>query len=268
MSARKTVKAPLSPGPGPTIACVNKATAKLGVDFDKLVVALQKFLDEHFVPVWNTPAKLVEAKDILPDAWTLMFMDDVDSAKHEGWLGLHHVEGKYPFAKIFVNAVLANHDKVSVAASHELAEMLADPAINLWTVGPKGRLYAYEVCDAVEEDKFSVDGIPMSNFVYPAYFELFRKPKSAQFDHMKKVDKPFQILPMGYAQVREGSKLRQITGSKTKEEKFKNEDRKDHRSEHRKTVHARKPGDTANFAIYSAAKRRSGKGRLAGSRPR
>ncbi len=45
----------------PTVVCVNKATADLGVDFDKLVPALQKFLDELFVPVWGTPAKLVKS---------------------------------------------------------------------------------------------------------------------------------------------------------------------------------------------------------------
>ena len=47
----------------PTVVCVNKVTADLGVDFDKLVPALQQFLDELFVPVWGTPAKLVKSND-------------------------------------------------------------------------------------------------------------------------------------------------------------------------------------------------------------
>jgi hypothetical protein len=247
MSAQKTVK----PGRVPTIACVNKATVSLGVDFDELIKALQIFLDDYFVPVWGTPAKLVKAKDPLPDAWTLMFIDDPDAAKHAKWLGYHHPDktGARPFAKVFVNSVLHSKDKVSVAASHELAEMLVDPAINLWTVGPRGTLYSYEVCDAVEEETFPINGILMSDFVYPAYFELFQEEGSTQFDYMKKVDRPFQILPWGYAQVRIGSKITEKMGSKGKEKKFKEEDRTDHRTEYRKKLLSRKPAHTRNFKI-------------------
>jgi hypothetical protein len=247
MSEQKIVK----PSPGPTIACVNKATTPLEVDFDKLITALQKFLDDYFVPVWRTPAKLVKAKDPLPDTWTLMFIDDPDAAKRAKWLGYHHPDktGLRPFAKVFVNSVLQSKEKVSVAASHELAEMLVDPAINLWTVGPKGTLYSYEVCDAVEEETFPVNDILMSDFVYPAYFELFRKKKSTQFDYMEKIDRPFQILPMGYAQVRIGSKVTEKMGSKDKEKKFKKEDRTDHRGEYRKKLHKEKPAHTWNFKI-------------------
>jgi hypothetical protein len=267
MSAQKTDMVPTDRNTGHTITCVNNATVSLGVDFDKLIAALQKFLDEHFVPVWRTPAKLVKAEKPRPGTWTLMFIDDIDSAEDAGWLGLHHLEGGHPFAKVFVNAVHANHDKVSVAASHELAEMLVDPSINLWTVGPNGTMYAYEVCDAVEEEKFSVNSIPMSNFVYPTYFDLFRKRKSAQFDHMDKIDRPFQILPNGYASVRTGSKVTEKTVSKSKAKKLEEEERKDHRSEYRKVLHARKPTDTTNFKIYSAKKRRTKKARSAGRRP-
>ncbi len=231
----------------PTIVCVNQATKNLGVDFDRLVAALQKFLDKHFVPVWGTPAKLTKAREPRSGTWTLLFTDDQDSAKHDGWLGLHHLEGN-PIAKVFVGPVQDNHEKVSVAASHEIAEMLVDPAINLWAIGPKGRLYAYEVCDAVEEEEFPVDGIPMCNFVYPAYFELFRKPKSAQFDHKKKLHYPFQILPRGYATVLKNGKKVDIPGSSAKGKHFKKENRVDHRSEYRAAMHAKKPADTANFA--------------------
>jgi hypothetical protein len=41
-----------------------------------------------------------------------------------------------------------------MAASHELAETLVDPANNLWCERSKGTLFAYEVCDAVEADHF------------------------------------------------------------------------------------------------------------------
>jgi hypothetical protein len=233
----------------PTIVCINDATVKLDVDFDRLIVALQKFLDEHFVPVWGTPAHLIKGKEARGGMWTLLFTDDQDSvkAKREGWLGLHHLEGN-PIAKVFVKPLERTGETVSVAASHELAEMLVNPAINLWSQGPNGDLYAYEVCDAVEEEEFSVDKISMCNFVYPAYFELFRKPKSAQFDHMKALKYPFQILPGGYATVLRDGKRVEITVSKKKKKAFLNEIRIDHRSEFRARMHERKPANTIKFS--------------------
>ena len=41
-----------------TIACINKATTPLSVDFTKLTAALQKCFDEYFLPVWGYPVKL------------------------------------------------------------------------------------------------------------------------------------------------------------------------------------------------------------------
>jgi hypothetical protein len=235
MRARKAVTVRSNRVRVPTIVCINKATVRLGVDFDNLITALQKFLDQHFAPVWRTPAKLVKGKRPRRGTWTLMFVDDVASAKQAGFLGLHHLQGRHPFAKVFVKAVHRQGDKVSVAASHELAEMLVDPRINQWVVGPKKTRYAYEVCDAVEEEWFPVNRIPMSNFVYPIYFELSsRKLKSARFDHMNKVNRPFQILWNGYASIRKGSKITEKMGSKEKKKRFKRENRTGHRSEYRK----------------------------------
>ena len=94
----------------------------------------------------------------------------------------------------------------TVTASHELLEMLGDPDINLTAfVQPNpdaatGLLYAYEVCDACENDQFGydIDGSLVSDFVYPAWFESFRQPGSTQFDYQKKISKPFELLPGGY----------------------------------------------------------------------
>ncbi|MBI3898706.1 MAG: hypothetical protein HY308_10480 [Gammaproteobacteria bacterium] len=219
-------------GQVPTIACINKATVDLGVNFNKLIPALQKFLDNIFVPVWGTPAKLVNTTKPIDGAWTMAFLDDADAANA---LGYHDLTKKgLPLSKIFVKTTLKDQQKVSVTACHELAEMLVDPAINLWSDGPNNTLYAYEMCDAVEEEEFLIDGIAMSDFVYPAYFEIFRKANSAQFDHLKKVTRPFQILSGGYSIVRKGTTVTQIFGSAKKAKRFKNEDRRLHRGEYRK----------------------------------
>ena len=147
---------------------------------------------------------------------------------------------------MFVKATLKVGDKVSTTACHELAEMMVDPAINLWAEGPRGTIYAYEMCDAVEEEEFLIDDISMSDFVYPSYFEAFRKPKSVQFDYLKKVHRPFQILKGGYSQIRVGGRVKTIYGSKAKERKFKQENRKEHRSEYRQALLIKKPANSAH----------------------
>ena len=131
-----------------------------------------------------------------------------------------------------------DNELVSVSASHELVEMLVDPAINMMTTGPDPKtMYAYESADPVEALSFPVKGIPMSDFVYPSYFEVFRKPKSVQFDKMKKVTKTFQILAGGYQIIFKNGKYSQVFGSKAKAKAFAKEDRRGHRSEVRKKGH-------------------------------
>jgi hypothetical protein len=231
---RKVVMAAFDRGQVPRIACISKATVGLGVDFDRLVSALQKFLDAHFVPVWGTPATLVQAARPLAGAWSLVFLDDADAANALGYHDL--TKNGLPLAKVFVKTTLAARQKVSVTACHELAEMIVDPAINLWADGPNASLYAYEMCDAVEEDEFAIDGIAMSNFVYPAYFEGFRGARSTQFDHLDLLMRPFELRKGGYALVRRGDKVTQIFGSPAKARRFAQEDRTLHRSEYRKAA--------------------------------
>ena len=230
-------------GQVPTIACFNKATASLGVgvgvDFERLIGALQTFVDDFFVPVWVTPAKLVKTRTFRKGAWAIAFLDRADVANALGYHDL--TPDGLPFAKVFVKSTLAVGQKVSVTACHELAEMLVDPAINLCATGPNNLIYAYETADAVEETEFSIDGIPMSDFVYPAWFEGFRKPGSAQFDYAKRVSRPFQILPGGYMIVFKKGRWTQVFGSPAKARRFRQEDRRGHRSTYRGRTHRMKP---------------------------
>ena len=100
--------------------------------------------------------------------------------------------------------------------------------------------------DPVEEVTFKVNGVDMSDFVYPAYFEVFRQPNSVTFDHENKVNKPFQILAGGYQIIFKNGKWSQVHGSKAKAKRFSKEDRRGHRSETRK-VGKLKPADVARL---------------------
>jgi len=213
----------------PAIACFNEATENLGVDFDKLIAAMQAYVDRYVVPIWDTPAKLIKTTGFVKNAWAMVFLDNADQP---GALAYHDLTPDgLPLAKVFVKTTLKNGDLVSVSASHELVEMLVDPAINMMTTGPDPKIiYAYESADPVEDLSFSVNGIPMSDFVYPAYFEAFHKAGSVRFDHLNKVTKPFQILSGGYQIIFKNGKWGQVYGSAAKEKRFAREDRRGHRS--------------------------------------
>ncbi len=234
MKIQHPIMAAFNRGQLPRIACIQKTNLPLGVDFNRLMIVLQKFIDSVFAPIWGVPAKLIKSDTFIPKAWAIVFLDKADVSNA---LGYHHLtpEG-LPLSKIFVESTLRAGQKVSVTASHELAEMLVDPAINLCAIGPEGLIYAYETADAVEEEEFLVDGIAMSDFVYPAFFEGFRKPASVQFDYLKKVRRPFQILKGGYMPVFKNGKWTQIFGSAAKKIRFAKEDRREHRSEYRSSL--------------------------------
>ncbi len=232
MKKRRPTFGAFNQGGVPTIACFNKATVPLGVDFSALVAAMQLFVDQHVAPVWGTPARLIKAKGYVKGSWAMVFLDDADQP---GALAYHDLTPDgMPQSKVFVKTTLKNRDKVSVSASHELVEMLVDPAINLMSTGPDPKtIYAYESADPVEALSFLVNGIPMTDFVYPAYFEAFHKPGSVQLDRMKKVRRPFQILSGGYQIIFKNGTWSQIFGSASKQRRFAREDRRGHRSEQR-----------------------------------
>jgi hypothetical protein len=185
MKTAKPTFGAFNQGQVPTIACFNRATVALGVNFNALIAAMQAYVNQHIVPIWGTPAKLIKTTDFVKDAWAMVFLDNADQP---GALAYHDLTpGGLPLSKVFVKTTLADGELVSVSASHELVEMLVDPAINMMTTGPDAKtMYAYESADPVEALNFDVKGIAMSDFVYPSYFEVFRKTGSAQFDHLNK----------------------------------------------------------------------------------
>jgi len=226
----KPILGAFNQGAVPTIACLNKATTPLGVDLDALIGAMQAYINNNVAPVWGTPATLVKTTDFQPGAWAMVFLDNADQA---GALAYHDLTPDgLPEAKVFVKTTLDNNDLVSVSASHELVEMLVDPAINVMTTGPdRTTVYAYESADPVEALSFDVSGIQLSDFVYPSYFEDFHQPGSVLFDQMNQVEAPFQILAGGYQIILKDGQWSQVFGSKEKAKAFAREDRRQHRSE-------------------------------------
>jgi hypothetical protein len=214
------------------IACVNHATVDLGVPFDKLTAALQKCYERYFYRVWGYPVHLYNTDTPKRSDWQFLYFDDADEA---GALGYHDLtKDGQPVSKVFVKTTIDDGQLVSVTACHELFEMAIDPLANLWAEAPDGTEYAYEMCDAVEEDTFLVDGIPMSNFVHPSWFEPFNHPPGTKFDHLGKLTAPFSMTKGGYVIIKKNGRVDNVFGSKSKKARFAKEPRTGHRSEYRK----------------------------------
>lgn len=105
----------------------------------------------------------------------------------------------------------------SVSMTHELFELAADPqtsyasegypAAAYWIEKPDLSLEAYsqegifawfnEVADPVEADFYRINGVTISDFVTPAWFN---QGVGGRFDFMGLCQQPFWIRPGGYAQ--------------------------------------------------------------------
>ncbi len=211
---RMPTAAMFNQGGTPTIALVNAATVPLGVDLYALARALQIYVDQHYAPVWGTACKVVAVtgNQIPANCWGIVFLDNADQA---GALGYHDLTPTgLPMSKVFVKTIQHYNESLSVTASHELAEMLVDPGIQMAVYGPNGLFYAYETADACEAYGFKINGIIMSDFVYPSWFESFHPANSVKFDHLNKCSRPFQLLPGGYIGVFGRQGWTQIFGDK------------------------------------------------------
>ncbi len=191
--------------PGPTIAFVNDCTVMSDAQIATIVAALQIQVDQDFAPIWKIDANLLTIpKGQTPpsNAWIMYIMD---TSNEPGALGYHDLTPLgNPIGKVFVKDDMKYGLHVSVTMSHELLEMLIDPQIQncafIQETNTTGLLYAYEICDACEADNFGkeINGVLVSDWVYPSWFEAFRAPNSTKFDHHGALNAPLQLAAGGY----------------------------------------------------------------------
>ena len=190
---------------GPTIAILNKSSVLTDAEVAKAVAAMQIQVDRDFAPIWELDATLVFVGGNLPlpaNAWTIYLLDHSDQ---QGALGYHDLgTNSLPTAKVFAADDKQYNLSWTVTLSHELLEMLLDPYITntvfVQQTDTTGVLFAYEVCDAVEDDIFAykINDVLVSDFVYPSWFEAFRAQNSTQFSYGNHVHSPFEIAQGGY----------------------------------------------------------------------
>jgi len=204
------------------IALVNKAKTPLGVDLSAMAKALQTQVSRDFAPIWQVDCNLLLLDDATDDYCQIYLFDDAQQA---GALGEHHVTSKgNPIGNVYVKVTIQEGEQVSTVVSHELLELLADPMIDQVASNPRnGYIYAVETADAVETESYTIDGVAMSNFVTPAWFDP-KASAASKFDFMGNVHSPFYIDKGGYANVQVQGVWKQIFGSQAAFERYHKKD--------------------------------------------
>lgn len=192
----------------------------------RVVGAVQKQVDRDFFPLWGWRARLLyEPKTAPARAMTLIVKGK--SAEFDGY----HVIDGIPVGFVFTRD---ENDELlplySVALSHEVLEMIADPGANLYAYGHyvtprtkrrRSAYVSYEVCDAVQECTYKIDGVAVSDFVVPEWFEPGRPRGSIRFSFRNAVNGPFVLAPGGYMDVQVGSELITVDGPPLREKRRK-----------------------------------------------
>jgi len=133
--------------------------------------ALQHQVDNHLAPAWNVRADIsvLDAGAVIPQG--TLPLNIVNALA--GRAGVHANDQGQPSAEV------VNGDQLSITLSHELLEMLVDPsgtrviqAADLYPYsGGQQVQYLVEVCDPCAVYTYDIDGVPVSDFVLPSFYD-------------------------------------------------------------------------------------------------
>ncbi|MGZ6729381.1 MAG: hypothetical protein ACXVFC_08775, partial [Gaiellaceae bacterium] len=203
------------------IYVLNKSDALKDAAIQEWLPAFNVFVG-HVRAWWPRQATLIWCPlDREPkSAWKLVFADHSDQA---GALGYHDFtpDGR-PISYVFAADDLKDGYNPTVTATHEIAEMIADPWISEAFQVSNTQFFAKEVCDPCEADKFAYSikvepfpAVQVSDFVLPKWFI---PGSTGQFDRNEKIQRPLQLLSGGYMSVFvSGRGWTQITARETGE---------------------------------------------------
>lgn len=191
---------------------VNNSTNVDTADTKKIVAAVNKQLRDHVAPAWHGNRVVVEyhtgdlatVQDEVPvGSWVLALLDNPDQA---GVLGWHWTDDKdRVYSEVFTEPSIKSGSgvltggpyPVAATVSHEACETYGDQFCNDWSDTGRGLLVAKELSDPVEADSYEIDGVSVSNFVLPEWFDP-TVSAGEKFDYLGRTTKPFSMSKGGY----------------------------------------------------------------------
>lgn len=179
--------------------------------------AINRQISEDFEPYWSIGGELrlegragkqpstIDLADMRGDA--VLYLWDKVNVKDA--LGFHDRNNSgVPFGFVFTELARRLKENWTVTLSHEALELIGDPEVNLLVMGPhpakpKQTVFHWcEMCDAVQDETYEVDGVEVSNFVLPLYFtgsdEYGGRNDFLGRRHNGKTLRSFGVNPGGY----------------------------------------------------------------------
>jgi hypothetical protein len=185
------------------IALVNQSSLAAD-DLVKYAAAQSKQIQQDLEPVWKRFATIYYAPDpskIPAEDWIITIYDQPQTQQDQGALGYHTIDSNgRPYGKVFQQYSVQDGSTWTSVLSHEVLETLGDEWAN--EVVERGmpdnslQLWPRELCDAVQGQSYEIDGVVLSNFVWPGYFI---DGYTGKMDQLGLVTSPFQVTSGGYS---------------------------------------------------------------------
>jgi hypothetical protein len=190
-------------------------------DVLRAAAAVQKQITRDFTPFWSLPATVdvfADLESVPSDYHPVILFGDadelggrldvaigadeaarlIDDFERDRMSGLHlNAYTRQPFALVEVEGYW------SVVLSHEVLEMIADPYGNRLVAAmrrgqPNKRVkYLLEVCDPCQSMWYPVNGVPVSDFYTPRYFDPVQA-EQGRYSFTGAITEPLEILDGGY----------------------------------------------------------------------
>jgi hypothetical protein len=175
----------------PAVALLDRSAHRLSQStLTHVARALQTQVDRDFEPAWGAGARVTAsaAEDAPPGTWPLYVLDDPVVG-----FGVHADGAGTPFGEVCAGVGW------TLAASHLLLEMIADPRGNRLVDGPgfgsflthRRVRYLVEVCDPCRTFHYVIDGVEVSDFVTPDYYRADGTP----VDFLRLLRRPLEVRP-------------------------------------------------------------------------
>jgi hypothetical protein len=165
-------------------------------ELTRVSAALQKQVTRDLSQCWDiqgTVDAFASLQDVPPGYWPIIIRDDIGQDTE----GVHCDDTGQPMA------LVTSDLDWSITASHEVLEMLVDPLGDRRIAGPSvtgddGRVeYLVEVADPVSGKWYLVNGVKVSDFYTPHFFDPIQAD-AIQYSFMGNLKGPRQILFGGY----------------------------------------------------------------------
>ena len=153
----------------------------------RAIRAVNRQLAEDFANYWHRTGTLrlegrpsagpdIETNTAMRGDAVIYLQEDPDDVRALGYHDLN-LRG-VPYGFVYLALARDIGEEWTVTFSHEALELVMDPEANLLASGPhpadpsRTVQHWYEVCDAVQSQTYSIEGVKVSNFVTPLYFTV------------------------------------------------------------------------------------------------